>query len=217
MKQTIKIPLASALIITTLVWVTSGCGISREGNSRTRVMINKNITEESLEPDAHFAAALKDFVDQRYNKSYADIQKGINYMEGVVAESNGSFKQRIKESIDELMELADNVRFDKVDGVEELNYFFARAGRALGNDHVLIVEKVLNNKKPGNRDYTLEIDIKNLDKPDSRVSSNYLDEENQIVSDAGKIAGRIGNKYDVHKKETYHVLSELKTGLTSLG
>lgn len=218
MKQIKKIPIKTAVLLTALVFVTSGCGISREGSSRTRVLINNNITEESLEPDTHFAAALKDFVDQHYNKSYNDIQKGINYMEGVAAMSKGPFRKGVEESIDELMELADNVRFDKVDGVNELNYFFSRAGRALGNDHVMIVEKVLKNKNPGNRDYTLVIDIKNLDKPDGKVNTDdYLSEENQILSDAGKIAGRIQTKYDISRTETDRAISELKTGLTSLG
>ena len=217
MKQIRNYPLKTIVVITAFAFLITGCGISREGSSRTGITINKSITEKSMEPDDHFAAALKDFVDQHYNKSYNDIQQGINYMEGVAAISKGPFRKNVKESIDELMELADNVRYDKVDGVDELNYFFSRAGRALGNDHVLIIEKVYRNKKKNNKDYALEIEIKNLDKPDGKINAGYWSEGNQILSDAGKIASRIHTKYGISSKETHQAISELKTGLTSLG
>lgn len=220
MKRTRLINAGTFIAITVIIevlLVAGGCSISNKSAYSVEISLNKRVTRKFLEPDDHFAKALNAFAGNDFDTSYKEIRKGINYMEGVSAVSKGVYKKKIDESIDELSELADYVRFDKVDGIDELNYFFARAGRALGDNHTWIVEKIIPDHNSDRNGYTLDIHIKNLDKPLSVSRRDYAYAEDQLIADAGKLMKEMAAKYHIHTLKINRAISDLKTSFTSLG
>ncbi len=205
------------IVLAATALIVSGCNDRKVADNDRGVTFTRNVQVSLLEPDDHFTKALDAFADQHYYRSYQQIQKGIHYLEGVSSASKGVYKKEVDNSIDELMELSDLVRYDKVDGINELNYFFARTGRVLGDNHTMIVENLIPSSKANPDGYTLAIDVKNLDKPDSQKVIAYREEESQLLSDARNLARKMHAKYDLNNQTVSTAMASLKTGLTQIG
>jgi hypothetical protein len=134
------------ILITFLLWDCQ----SKDQKDQAQGVVQISTTE--LEPDDHFQNALVAFANKQYKESSSEIGLAIKSMEVIMANADETRKQSIRRSIDELQELRSNVVVDKVDGVLELNYLFARAGSALAGLHMNISKKEhfdLHGKKAG--------------------------------------------------------------------
>ncbi len=99
------------------------------------------ISTMELLPDDHFNKSLLAFVDKKYAESANEIGLAIQNMDTILMTSEDeSRKQSIHHSINELTELKSHVAADKIDGIHELNYFFARAGHALAGLHMNVAK-----------------------------------------------------------------------------
>ncbi len=96
------------------------------------------LTSNELQPDNYFQDALTAFADKKYTQASDAINLGIGAMEQIIAKADESQRLSIQNSIKELKELSDKVAIDQVDGINQLNYFFAKAGEALAGLHMHI-------------------------------------------------------------------------------
>jgi len=105
------------------------------------------VTTVQMQPDIYFHQAITDFSNKDYKNSAKNIRMAINNMDSIALKANEELKLKIKKSIEELSDLQTDVAFDKVDGVEDLNYCFARAGQALAGYHMHIYKTEYYNLK----------------------------------------------------------------------
>lgn len=99
------------------------------------------IQSDELSPDVHFHNAQIAFANNEYHRSSESIKKGIDAMKEIARLVDSLDRVSIDNSIAELYELSSDVYYDKVDGLEQLNGCFARAGKAVAGAHMKIVEK----------------------------------------------------------------------------
>ena len=215
MKPRIKIEPKTIFIMTIITIFMIGCHNKNDLEKKPQAIITSPVKENIMEPDDHFAKALETFAKGDFDKSYAEIQDGIKYMEGISSISSSDEQKKLNSSIDELCELAENVRKDKVDGIDELNYFFDRAGKALGNHHIEIVEKLIPEQATNN--FKLEIFIKNLVKPVYRPGIGFNEEKNQLLMDVGTPIMEMHSKYQLDYSKIHKALMKLQSGLNSMG
>lgn len=104
-------------------------------------------TVSKTEPDEHFLNAETDFVKKEYDKASEELLKAIKYMELLKESAQSNDRQAIQNSIDELTDLINNVRFDKLDGLSELQFYFARAGKALGTHHAIVAVNLIADER----------------------------------------------------------------------
>jgi hypothetical protein len=110
------------------------------------------VTSEELKPDNFFHQSQEAFANKDYEGSAQAIRNAIAVMKEIAAVTDEKQLKDIQLSIDELYDLASSVAVDKVEGIEELNFFFARAGKALAGLHMHTTEKYyfnLEGKKAG--------------------------------------------------------------------
>lgn len=110
------------------------------------------ISTSELQPDGYFQNALVAFANNQHEECSSEIGLAIQAMETIMANAEEGRKQGIQNAIHELQELKSNVALKKVDGILELNYFFARAGSALAGLHMNISKEEhfnLQGKKAG--------------------------------------------------------------------
>ena len=176
------------------------------------------ITTQELLPDDHFNKALIAFAGKQYSESAAEIGLAIQNMDTIVMTSEDVARnQSIHNSITELMELKTHVAAAKVDGIHELNYFFARAGHALAGLHMNVAKteyfKLDGVKAGGEMDKALRA-IENTFKYHNREMN---EEEKKLMIKLRKDADRmkIGEKIPTGEMENLFML--LNDNITQLG
>ncbi len=101
-----------------------------EENYKVEVKVN------DLEPDDSFYKAEKAYIDQDFLTSAKEIMNGVHFMQELLPSDAPDQKKELQNSIDELTDFAEQVKGDRINGFSDFQYFFARAGKALGDHHL---------------------------------------------------------------------------------
>ncbi|MFN7790964.1 MAG: hypothetical protein ACK5NM_00280, partial [Cyclobacteriaceae bacterium] len=125
-------------------------------------------------------------------------------------------KQIIRNSISELIELKEHVAVAKVDGIQDLNYFFARAGNSLAGLHMNVAKTEyfkLDGIKAGG-----ELD-KALRAVENALKYHHLDltkEEQELIARLRKNADRLKIGEKIPTGEMEELFDQLNTSITKL-
>jgi hypothetical protein len=180
---------------------------SESGNVESKVSVTET------EPDDDLEKALEAFADKQYDESDHHIRKAAKSMESVAAIATGESKQKIENSIAELNDLAERVSRDHVDGLNELNYFFARAGNALAGYKVTITETDFNKHSPKETAMAFRELIGQLKNNEKYFSREIRPEETKVLEDAKVLADKIEKSEKVTDDEISQNLNDLKVQL----
>ncbi|MCE2895707.1 MAG: hypothetical protein LW721_14830 [Flammeovirgaceae bacterium] len=175
------------------------------------------ISTRELLPDVHFNGALVGFADKQYAESARHIGLAIQYMDTILLTIEDSTrKQIIRNSISELIELKEHVAVAKVDGIQDLNYFFARAGNSLAGLHMNVAKTEyfkLDGIKAGG-----ELD-KALRAVENALKYHHLDltkEEQELIARLRKNADRLKIGEKIPTGEMEELFDQLNTSITKL-
>ncbi|HWA33097.1 MAG TPA: hypothetical protein VG737_03155 [Cyclobacteriaceae bacterium] len=119
--------LAGLLLFTGQLLITS----CTQNQPTDAVATSLQIDARELVPDDKFHESLESFAKEDYSKSAAAIEAAATQMEQLSTLAGDKQRANILSSVADLRDLATNVAVDKVDGIQELNYYFALAGKAL--------------------------------------------------------------------------------------
>jgi len=109
---------------------------------------------KALEPDDSFYRAEVSYIDKDFEQSATEILNGVSFMKKLLPFSKPDQKKKLQKSIDELTDFARDVKADRVNGYQDFEYFFARAGKALCAHHIYLSETIAgegNNNKEAAR------------------------------------------------------------------
>lgn len=173
--------------------------------------------EVILEPDEHFKNALVAYAKNDFEKSYEEINKAIRYMEGIEAAAFGKEKEAIDNSIDDLTDLAVDIRGDRVDGVDEINYFFAKAGKALAGNRIKIIEDLNANNNTDSIQYHLDIALAQMENSKKYYGKKFSETEQQILADAKNVSRQLLAKENVRQSTIKKMTDNLRKTLNNLG
>lgn len=166
-----------------------------------------------LEPDHAFAEALKLFAKADYTKSSEEIENGISVMKSIAKNASEEQKKRIDDSIAELKDLASDVENDHVEGINELNYFFAKAGRALAGNKLFVSKNEFPTLTPQQAGDTL---LKAIEQVVSTLHYNGREmngKEQEMINKARSVASRLKNGEKIKHVEIEMTYDQLQNQL----
>jgi hypothetical protein len=141
------LPMLGAFVV---MEMTLSCAGKKEESQLPAEQVQ--VIAEEMKPDNYFHQSLEAFANKDYEGSAQAIRNAIAAMKEIASVTDEKQRQEIQQSIDELYELATSVAVDKVEGIDELNFFFAHAGKALAGMHMHTTEQYyfnLEGKKAG--------------------------------------------------------------------
>lgn len=175
------------------------------------------ISTMELLPDEHFNEALVAFADKQYVESARQIGLAIQNMDTIVSTiEDTTRRQMIRHSISELIELQEHVAVDKVDGIQDLNYFFAKAGNSLAGLHMNVAKTEyfkLDGVKAGG-----ELD-KAIRAIENTLKYHHLEltkEEQELIAKLRKNADRLKIGEKIPSGEMEDLFDQLNTSITKL-
>ncbi len=189
------------------IFVLIGCKKSNGPGAQLEV------TATEIQPDSYFYEATVQFANKDYKKSAEFIHKAIQSMELISTVVDEDQRTELKNSIAELNDLETRVSVDKVDGLEELNYFFARAGSALAGLHMHVSETEyvqLNGSKAGKELKRALGVIKNTIK---YYNHQFDAEENSLIEKISMQADEMEKGNNVSQEDLKASLKLLKSHL----
>ncbi|HEX5171859.1 MAG TPA: hypothetical protein VFW11_21920 [Cyclobacteriaceae bacterium] len=163
-----------------------------------------------VEPDSDLEKALQAFVEKHYKESDQYIRNAAKSMQSIASISTGEQKTEIERSIGELNDLAGRVALDRVDGINELNYFFSRAGHALAGYKVFITESYFNSHLPKEAAKALRKAINQMEANLKYHSREKNQDEIKVLEDAKLLAGKIEREDKISDEEVRKNLDSLK-------
>ncbi|MBS1976767.1 MAG: hypothetical protein JST46_05325 [Bacteroidetes bacterium] len=208
--------LKAALAVASLLALLTGC-TSKKATQDTPSLGQVTVSTTAIEPDVYFQGAIKAFTENNYAETAQAIGQACDYMISIKGLSSDKFQQNLDNSISELRELQNNVKSDKVDGLDELNYFFARAGNALAGVHMNVTESISFNVKGPDAGKEL---MKAVASIRSMVNYHHYEfdaEENALLGEIEAMAKRLEKSEPVTKEELDAKFKLLGTHLTKWG
>ncbi len=209
--QISKVAFAVALGI--LLTLNTGCEKKEKHVDSMNEQVQ--ITSEEMRPDDFFSQSLQAFANKDYKKSSKLIEKSIQSMKVIADFVPANQQQEIINSIKELQELASKVAVDKVEGIDELNYFFARAGKSLAGLHMHTAESYyfdLHGKQAGNE---LREALGIIEKTVRYHGRALSDDERQLLASGRELANQL-EKGNTTKEELENYLTTLSNQITKL-
>jgi hypothetical protein len=159
------------------------------------------VTVEMLEPDDDFGQALVAFANKDFATCDKMIRKGAKSMEAIAALATGERKVMLDNSIAELNELATEVAADRVDGIDDLNYFFGRAGHALAGYKMDITDTYFDSRSPQETGEALSALVDRLEANIKYYKREITTEEKTALEDAKALAQRLRGGEKVAKED----------------
>lgn len=191
------------MCIVTLAFLFIAC---QKGGNPDEILEVKTM---QVEPDVYFHQAITDFANKDYKKSAESIRRAIQVMDSIALVAHPEQREKIKKSTEELLDLQSNVAFDKVDGIEDLNYCFAHAGQALTGYHMHVYKTEyynLESRKAG----------KELSKAISLIENSVTFNDHEFDAEELAVLTALKNNADLLKEGKETSKTNIEALLTKL-
>jgi hypothetical protein len=175
------------------------------------------VTTFQLQPDIYFHQAITEFTNRNFDVAAENIRLAIKTMDSISQQAPEEQKILLKNSIDELNALQTNVAYDKVDGIEDLNYFFARAGQALAGYHMHIYKTEYYNMEGKKAADELKKAITFIETSVEFNDHEFDAEELSLIDKIKSQIDLLKEGEDVTKEEIEALLGELNSHMNKWG
>jgi hypothetical protein len=166
-----------------------------------------------VEPDEYFSKALEDFMNKRYDSSAKNIERAALVLSQIGNVEGGTQVGRIHQVVLDLEELATDVSTDHVDGIEELNYYFNEAGRALAGYKMIITKDEFIKLAPKEQGTLLKAITEKMEES-AKYSRRELNEaEKGLIADARAMSEKLAHNEKVSEMEVSEKFKQLKDQL----
>ena len=205
----VRAGISVSVLATTLILLW-GCRSKSSDELDDRI----KITSEELAPDDFFQEALRTFAAREYKESAKFILQGAKAMEEIARLSDSKRADNIRESIAELNDLASSVAVDKVDGIDELNYFFSHAGEALAGMHMHVTETYYFNLQGRDAGWELQKAVRQIERLARYHNREFNATERKQLDETNALSKRLRLGDPVGKEELEMTLGQLAETMT---
>jgi hypothetical protein len=162
-----------------------------------------------VEPDNYFSMALDDYANQKYENSAKNILLATDAMKQIASSVDPKRKAIIESSVSQLEDLASDVASNHVDGINQLNYFFAKAGLALASYTLTITDEEITNLAPQDAASFFSSVIIRMEKSAGYHKHELTESEKDIMSRASNLRDRLVKNDKVNEQEISTMVKEL--------
>ena len=166
-----------------------------------------------IEPDDYFTNALETFAKGEREDCARFIRQAARAMGSIAAVAAGEQKAAIQKTAGELTFLANDVAKGNVREIEDLNYFFGRAGRTLAGYRLEITETGHLSYTPQQVGEFLEKAVAQLENNSRYQQRELSPKENQLIYDARLLAQRMQRGETIRGDEVIATVHKLKKQL----
>lgn len=175
------------------------------------------VTTIQIQPDIYFHQAITDFTNRDFQKSAENIRNAISVMDSIAGTADEEQKVLLNNSIAELNSLQTNVASDKVSGIEDLNYYFAKAGQALAGYHMHVYKTEYYNMEGKKAAKEMQQAIAFIENSVAFNDREFDAEELALISKIKNQIDQLSKGTEVTKEDIETSLSELNAHMTKWG